>query len=181
MRSILESLRFRKRELESEVERVKALIERLNQAPVEMRRHHSFVFQSATIVKRAASKLDQYLSITDGLLKPMLESMYMSSAELRDHMKALVALCNTNQPVSPDILRSATNGGVCACKSFLENLTEVRCAMGVVMEEGQRVCNRLMFRAKLVRAGAKAILRNMSADDAEDNVRRQFEHLGEFD
>lgn len=181
MLSNLEFLRLRKRELEREVENVKSLIARLNQAPVEMRRHHSFVCESARIVKGAANNLYQFFCAADGLLKPMLESMYLASAQLRDHMKALVAIANKNEPVSPHVLRQATNGGLHACKSFLENLAEVRCGMRVVIDDCEADHRRLQYRAKLVRAGAKAILRNLSADDAEANVRREFEHLGQFD
>lgn len=179
---MLECLRLRKRELEREVDRVKALIERLNRAPVEMRRHHGFVFESAMMMMSAVDKLQLYLSTTDGLLKPFLERMYLASSTLSDRMNAIVALANSNTsaPISHDAVRRVTDGASGACTSFLENLSEVRCAMRVIMDEGMRACQRVSYRAKLVRAGADAILRNMSADDAEDNVRHRFDHLGEF-
>lgn len=180
MRSILENLRHRKRELDSEVERVKALIVRLNSAPVEMRRHHGLVFESSTFMKRAVDRLERYLSTNDGL-QPLLADMYDASATLRDRMKAIVALCNTREPVSHDVLRPVSTAALHACKSFLDSLAEVRSEMRVVVDDGKRACNRLSFRAEQVRASADAILRNLSADDAEDNVRHAHEHLGEFD
>lgn len=174
-------MRLRKRELESEVERVKAVIARLNQAPVEMRRHHSFVFESANILKRAAKSLEKHVVDSDGDLQPLLESMYDVTSDLGDRMRAIAALCNGNESVSPRALRSAANGGLHACKSVLDKVVEIRGMMRVILEDGRRVSRRLSYREKLVRAGAKAILCNLSADDAEDNVRRKFEHLGEFD
>lgn len=181
MCSVLESLRQKKRELEVEVDRVKALIARLNTAPVEMRRHHSFVFESATLITRAVDRLNRYVSGTDGSFKPLLDEMYLACITLRDRMKAIVVLCNTNEPVSHDVLHPVSTAALGACKSFLHPLSEFKCMMNGMLDEGRRACDRLLYRAKLVRAGADAILHNMSADDAESNVRHEFEHLAQFD
>lgn len=180
MCSLLESLRVRKRELDSEVENVKALLVRLNTAPAEMRRHHGLVFESSKIMKRAALRFEHYLDANNGLPR-MLEDMHVATSELREHMRSLVTLRNTNQPVADSVLRPISSAAMCACKSFLVNLHEVRDAMRTILEEGPRVCGRLKFRAKQVRASANAILQNMSAEEAEANVRHQFEHLAQYD
>lgn len=154
----------------AELEQLRCLLRDAQAVPREMRRHHSFVVESARMIEEFSSDMRGMLYETGSIAKDA-NSMLHVATSAHFALDGLLEACR-DDAMAPH--RSLVRNCVIECKQVVSLAFNIRNAMSSVCDQSTRLQAQLCERAAMIRAGAKAIHDNLNADDAEDHVRKLY-------
>lgn len=162
-----QNLKMREREMISNLNELKRVLELASCAPSEMKRHHSFVVECARLTDRVADELRWMIHEFSPVAKHAHSILHVATSAQSFAERML--------ELSPDEVvadRSIARGCLRACKQVVDHAFSIRSDVRSITARSQHFISTLREDAALIRAGASAIVHNLSADDAEANVRR---------
>lgn len=154
----------------SELEQLRSLLKLAQNAPREMRRHHSLVFESARWIDSSVADM-HWVVHEHGSIARDAHSMILAANSAHVGLDSLLEACRDDAMRAH---RSLVRDCVRECKLVVSLAFSIRNALSAVCDKSTHLRSQLSERASMLRAGAQAIHDNLSADDAEDHVRRLY-------
>lgn len=150
-----------------DLEKLRSVLRFAQSAPSEMRRHHSFVCECARLIDRSVIDMSWVLK-EGGSIATNANSMLEVATRTNGVLDKLLEAARDDLGVSRLVVRDCVR----ECKQVVSFAFAIRNAMRSVCVKYARLQLQLREHAALIRAGAQAIHDNMSADEAEEHVRK---------
>lgn len=166
---VLEKLKWREDELEADLSELKRVLALAYRVPAELKRHHSFVCECARLTETVADRL-KWLVNQSSPVGRHANLMLEVATSSHHSIESVVEQCRDGVAVDRATVRECLH----ASKQVLDLAFKIRSDVESITSRADRVLGELRENAALIRAGARAIVDNMSADDAEVNVRHSL-------
>lgn len=151
----------------ADLEHLRQLLSFAQCVPKEMRRHHSFVVESARMIDQSVDDM-RWVLHEGGAIAKNANSMLQIATSAQCGLELLLETSGAALGAHKSLVKTCVR----ECKEVVSLAFSIRDAMSTVCTKRARLHSQLRERADLIRAGAQAIHDNMNADEAEENVRK---------
>lgn len=152
-----------------DLEHLRQLLSVAEAAPKEMRRHHSFVVESARMIDNAVDDMSWLLSDGGEIARDANAMLHVASSA-QGALEALLETSGADLGSRKSIFKTCVR----ECQQVVSLAFSIRNNMSNVCAKRARLQHQLHEHAAMIRAGAQAIHDNMNADGAEYNVRKLY-------
>lgn len=164
---MLEHLTRQEAEWEEQLQQLRYVLRFAQSAPLEMRRHHSFVFESARMIDKVVDDM-RWVLCEGSPIATNAHNMLNVATSAHGTLDRLLEECRDDLGDYRALVRACVQ----ECNQVVSLAFTIRNAARSVCVQWQRVRSQLHEHAAMIRAGAQAIHDNISPTEAEDHVRR---------